>query len=142
MKKNKNLIIIGAVVIAAIIAALGIYIKSNKYEFKPKTESNLFTLGQIAAGKGEHEKAIGYYQELLQKDPKHAIAIRFMTDSYLKTGQNEKALENIDKMVTLDPTTDNIEYAISVSLQLKNKEKAEQFIKLLKNKSTEATAEK
>lgn len=121
----------------AVIVIAGIYVRNNKYQFMPKTESNLFTLAQISAGKGDHEKAVVYFQQLLDKDPKHAFAIRLMVESLLKSGKQDKIIEWLDKIVELDPSKENLEFAISTSLQIKNKEKAEEFIQLSKKLESE-----
>lgn len=123
--------LISAVVIAILLAGGFFYYQNHKYEFKPKTESNLFTLGQIAASKGDHLQAIKYYEDLLQKDPKHVIALQFLIESYVKTNNPPKVFEKLNRLIELDPSVPTLELAVSYSLQLKDKDRADKYLELL-----------
>lgn len=123
--------IISAAVVAMVLAGGAFYYKNHKYEFRPKTESNLFTLGQISASKGEHPQAIKYYEELLQKDPKHLVALQFLIESYVKTNNAPKTFEKLNRLIELDPSVATLELAVSYSLQLKDKDRADKYLELL-----------
>lgn len=128
--------IISAAVVAIVLAGGVFYYQNHKYEFRPKTESNLFTLGQISANKGDHLQAIKHYEELLAKDPKHLIALQFLIESYVKTNNSPKAFEKLNRLIELDPSVHTLELAVSYSLQLKDKDRADKYLELLNRVKT------
>lgn len=133
--KLKNKIILGLVGVLLIGGVFGgwYYYSSNRFYFAPRTESNLFALGQIEASHGRHAEAVKIYQELLSKDPKHAVAMRFMLDSMLKLDDRSMVFPTLDKLIALEPTKENLEYAASISQQLNDKEKADDYTKRLQS---------
>lgn len=132
--KSKNIILNGSVGLLVVAIAFGgwFYYRANKFYFAPRTESNLFALGQIEASKGRYAEAVKVYQELLSKDPKHGVAMRFMIESMMKMDDRSQIFPALDKLIAMDPSKDNLEYAASISLQLKDKERSEGYMKQLK----------
>lgn len=129
--KLKSKILLGLAGLLVIGTGIGgwYYYKSNRFYFAPRTESNLFALGQIEASKGRHPEAVKLYQELLSKDPNHVVAMRFMLESMMKLDDRSMIFPTLDRLIALEPTKENLEYAASVSLQLRDKDRADSFIR-------------
>ena len=133
MSKKSIFGILFAIVILAVLGIGYWKYQQNPYLYKAKTESNLFTLGQISASKGQHLEAINYFKDLLKKDPKHSVAIKFMLESMIQVpNMKEETLAALDQLIALDPTKNNLEFASSVSLQLGEKDRAEGYLKQIK----------
>jgi tetratricopeptide (TPR) repeat protein len=126
---NKKNIILAVVFLLSSVALFfaGRYVYETKFRFAAKTESNMFSLGQIAASKGLHQEAVLHYRELLQKDPKHDIAMRFMLESQLHLNIKDEIISTIDQLIKLAPSKDNLEIAVSASLQVGDKTRAEAY---------------
>lgn len=130
MKRNSK-ILISLIVIVFLGGLYGgyRYYEANKFYYAPRNESNLFALGQIEASKGRHSEAVKIFQEMLSKDPKHAIAMKFMIESMLKLEDRSNVFPSLDKLIDLEPTKENLEFAASVSLQLQDKARSDEYLK-------------
>ena len=134
MKKNIKLILsLSLIVLLGAVYGGYRYYEANKFYYAPRNESNLFALGQIEASKGRHAEAVKIFQEMLSKDPKHTVAIKFMIDSMLKLDDRTNIFPSLDKLVQLEPSKENFEFAASVSLQLQDKLRSEAYLKQAKD---------
>lgn len=81
---------------------------------------HIFVLNNLASSyeiKGNHEKAIKYYNKVLEISPKFDEALINLSAVYYNIGKYEKAFQTISKC---DPKTKNIKYNIYKS-KIKNK---------------------
>ncbi len=113
MNKTNVLKIIGVLVLALGVGAVG-FRYFNKARMQRIPETNLFSLGQVAASQGDFKKAVEYYQILLSKDPRHAIALEFLVDSQEKMGDLKGAIVSSERLLELERSPRYVQKMISL----------------------------
>ena len=82
-------------------------LKSVKYK---ENVMIIKTLSDLYFAKEDTLKAQSTLEEAVAAEPTNTDLIGLLTEHYMKVGQNEKAVENLDKLVNSDPS--NIEYKL------------------------------
>jgi tetratricopeptide (TPR) repeat protein len=93
-----------AVITGATLFFLSSYYVYEKFRISRTPESNLFSMGQVAASKGDYNKAIEYYQALLRKDPRHEIALDFLIDSQIRANDLQGAIASSETLLKMSPS--------------------------------------
>ena len=98
---------------------------------KPDDFDALINLGAIYKEQGKYDSAVDMYSKLLNLDSNNIFFMFETADCYYKKGDYNKALDYIFKIHNIIPDNNNINFDIAlIYKQLKEKDKAEQFIKL------------
>ncbi len=74
----------------------------QEYQFKSGA-AKLMARAETSFSEKKYEKARKIYEQALQADPDHYLAIAYIGDCYLFTGQVEKALSEYDKAILKNP---------------------------------------
>lgn len=106
-------VIAGVIALAVLaLASVGGWNVFQKAQVRKIPETNLFSLGQVAASQGDFQKAVEYYTVLLSKDPKHTIAWDFLINAQEKMGDIDGAIQSSEKLVALEPQRKYVERLI------------------------------
>lgn len=90
-------------------------LKSVKYK---ENVMIIKTLSDLYFAKEDTLKAQSTLEEAVAAEPTNTDLIGLLTEHYMKVGQNEKAVENLDKLVNSDPS--NVQYKIVKASVLAN----------------------
>ena len=102
-----------------LIENLKVKVKANAEKItNPKTDDDYFRKGYAAKIDENHEKALEYYQKVIELNPKHTKAYNQMGISYHHLGKFEKALISYKKEIETNP--DDLETLISGCIGLGN----------------------
>ena len=96
----------------------------HKAQVRRIPETNLFSLGQVAASQGDYKKAVEYYTILLSKDPRHTIAWDFLIDCQEKMGDVQNAIVSSEKLIALDRSQKYVERLIRLYRQSGQEDRA------------------
>lgn len=106
----------GAVVVAVIFSAV-FHFNSLGYRLRKIPESDLFSMGQVAAAHNDCPHAVEIYQTLLSKDPRHAIAMDYMIDCQVRMKDWRHASEWSEKLIRLAPAQPAYRYRLALIYQ-------------------------
>jgi len=90
MNKKKLVGIVSIIIVLSILVGVGIFVLS---EHKTSQIKDKLDLGEKYLEELEYEKALAYFMEVLEIDPKNVDAYLGMADVYIAMGDYEKALE-------------------------------------------------
>jgi arylsulfatase A-like enzyme/Tfp pilus assembly protein PilF len=79
----------------------------------PKVIDAWFTLGNMAARRGRHEEAIGYFKRALALKADDEEAVINMAHAYRKLGRDDDALVGYRRFLELDPKNAQVHYEIA-----------------------------
>jgi|GEM_PF-6803709 len=105
------------------------FLKKKRHDLPVPTESDLFSMGQISASKNNHAQAAIYFKKLLEKDPRHSIAARFLLESQMRLNEKNQIIETIDLLLKMDPSESNLKLAASAYFQIGEKNRGEDLLK-------------
>lgn len=98
--KNPKLL---AAVAVLIVLGVGIPYGIKHYRLSQMTETDLFSMGQVVANRGDCGKALDYYGMLLKKDPRHTVAMDFMASCQIRLDDNKGAIATLERRNGLEP---------------------------------------
>ena len=90
MNKKKLVGIVSIIIVLSILVGVGIFVLS---EHKTSQIKDKLDLGEKYLEELEYEKALAYFMEVLEIDPKNVDAYIGIVDTYVAMGDYEKALE-------------------------------------------------
>jgi len=93
MTKKKLIIIISIIITLAILVGVGVFALSGN---KTTKIADKLDLGEKYLEELEYEKALAYFMEVLEIDPKNVDAYLGIADVYVAMGEHQKALEILD----------------------------------------------
>ena len=79
----------------------------------PKVIDAWFTLGNMAARRGRHEEAVGYFKRALALKPDDEEAVVNLAHAYRKLGRDDDALVGFRRFLELDPKNAQVHYEIA-----------------------------
>ena len=94
MNKKKLVGIVSIIIVLSILVGVGIFVLS---EHKTSQIKDKLDLGEKYLEELEYEKALAYFMEVLEIDPKNVDAYIGIVDTYVAMGDYEKALEYAKK---------------------------------------------
>jgi arylsulfatase A-like enzyme/Tfp pilus assembly protein PilF len=79
----------------------------------PKVIDAWFTLGNMAARRGRHDEAVGYFKRALALKPDDEEAVVNLAHAYRKLGRDDDALVGFRRFLELDPKNAQVHYEIA-----------------------------
>jgi tetratricopeptide (TPR) repeat protein len=88
----------------------------------PSTEVLLnFCTGYHALLAGHWDKAIRYFEKVLEEDPRSERLIKYLVGCYMQTGKEEKVLEYLEKLAEISPEDFRVHYSLGDLYQKGNR---------------------
>jgi len=110
-------------------------------DIKSKERKACFGMGYCLNSKGRYSEAISYLKTAIEQEDTYTAAYTELGYSYYMTNSNADALKNLNKAISLNPSTANAYYyAALVYILEKNKTKAQEMVDGYKRAGKDASS--
>ncbi|MGD0168874.1 MAG: tetratricopeptide repeat protein, partial [Smithella sp.] len=108
-----------------------------------EAESALLALGNTCLKLKKYDEAVKYYQEVLKKQPRNAVAYANLADAYAGAGKWSEELDNLKKAVSISPKEPAIHFNLggAYERQKMNAEAVKEYDYVLKINPGDADAQ-